>query len=56
LKEKKILKKAVKWIKEFPYELGERYVKAHASSNESGFKFGFDKRSVCKKPAINKKD
>jgi len=40
---------AVKFIKDFPYETAEKYIQNHASSSEKGFRFGQDKRLVCKK-------
>ena len=47
-KESDTYNRAVKWITEFPYELGERYIKAHTSSTEK-FKFGHSERSILKK-------
>jgi len=49
-KEKETFDKAKKWIKTFDREKMEAYVKKHASSSEASFKFGFDRRSILKKP------
>jgi len=48
-KEKDTYNKSIEWIKNFPYETAEKYIKGHISSNEEGFKFGFKNRSICKK-------
>jgi len=48
-REKETFKSATKWIKEFPYETAEKYIKGHISSNEKGFKFGQENRIVCSK-------
>jgi len=48
-REKDTYKKSLNWIKNFPYETAEKYVKGHISSAEKAFKFGFQNRAICPK-------
>jgi len=48
-KEKETFKSAAEWIKEFPYEMAEKYIKGHISSSEQCFRFGHHNRKICKK-------